>query len=425
MVERILSWGDFIVICIILILIAIIFYYVLFCTLGEHKVTKVDSKENKFAILIPARDESKVIESILISIENQTLKQDMKDVYVIVESNEDPTVEISKKHNATVFVRTNLENRRRKGYALDECIKDILSKGIKYDGYFIFDADNVLDKNYLFEMNNTFNDGYDLACGYRHPSNPNQNVIATCSSLIFSMINVFGNYERAKKNYNVNITGTGFFIRSHLVEEWNGYPFHSLTEDYELSLYATWKNLPTYYNENAIYYDEQPSSRKQSYNQRLRWVKGYFESRKQYSKKIKEASKDKSKNISKTHALGVVPYIIMVGLMVAYLIFLISISIIASMQGDYQTTWDACSRIIGVIVGIYLVMALLAVGLFFVEGKKVNYTLKTKIKSIFYYPIFLTDFLFIVIRLLFKRDVSWVKIEHGNDKNKLDNKKRG
>ena len=285
-----------------------------------------------------------------------------------------------------------------------------------YDAYFIFDADNVLEKNYLFEMNKTFNEGYELACGYRRPANPNDTVISTCSALIFSMINVFGNYERAKKNYNVNITGTGFFIRGDLVEEWNGYPFHSLTEDYELSLYSTWKNLSSTYNENAIYLDEQPTTYKTSWNQRLRWVKGYFEARSIYSKKIAKAAKDKDKNISKAHSLGVIPYIIMVSLMVLYLGFLVGLTIVSAMHQNYDSLWNALSRIIGVFVGIYLILDCLAIGLFFVEGKKTSFTRKAKFKAVFYYPIFLLDFLWISIRLIFKRDVTWSKIEHGKKK---------
>lgn len=416
MVDTILSWGDFIVVVILIIILLIILYYVAFCSLTKSKIKKTTNEINHYAILIPARDESNVIENILISIEKQTYKISMKDVYVIVEREDDPTVDIVKRHQASYFVRTNLENRHRKGYALDECIKDILGHGLRYDAYFIFDADNVLEKNYLFEMNKTFNEGYELACGYRRPANPNDTVISTCSALIFSMINVFGNYERAKKNYNVNITGTGFFIRGDLVEEWNGYPFHSLTEDYELSLYSTWKNLSSTYNENAIYLDEQPTTYKTSWNQRLRWVKGYFEARSIYSKKIAKASKDKDKNISKAHSLGVIPYIIMVSLMTLYLIFLVGLTIASALYKNYDSLWNAVSRIIGVFVGIYLILACLAIGLFFVEGKKTSFTLKAKFKAVFYYPIFLLDFLWISIRLIFKRDVTWSKIEHGKKK---------
>ena len=91
-------------------------------------MTRERKDENHdFCILIPARYESLVIEDLLKSIKNQTFKIDFKDVYVIVESINDETVDICKKYNATYFVREELEFKR-KGYALDECVKYILNK---------------------------------------------------------------------------------------------------------------------------------------------------------------------------------------------------------------------------------------------------------------------------------------------------------
>ena len=48
------------------------------------------------------------------------------------------------------------------------------------------------------------------------------------------------------------------------MEDWQGFPFNTLTEDYELTLYSTLNNLTTTYNEKAIFYDEQPDSFKVS-----------------------------------------------------------------------------------------------------------------------------------------------------------------
>ena len=42
-----------------------------------------------------------------------------------------------------------------------------ITKAKNYDAYFIFDADNILDKNYISEMNKSFMSGYDIGIGYR------------------------------------------------------------------------------------------------------------------------------------------------------------------------------------------------------------------------------------------------------------------
>ena len=43
-------------------------------------------------------------------------------------THKDETVKIVKEYGGNIYVRKNIENRRRKGYALDECLKNILKK---------------------------------------------------------------------------------------------------------------------------------------------------------------------------------------------------------------------------------------------------------------------------------------------------------
>ena len=239
-------------------------------TRNNNSPKKSDTVTNKYCILIPARNESQVIEQLLISIEKQTKKINSKDVYIIVESKEDPTVEIVKKHNMNIIYRKDL-TKKRKGYALDDAIKEILSKNKKYDAYFIFDADNILDKNYIKEMINSIEEGYDIGISYRNTKN-SSTLVAASSALTFSMINTIGNQLKSKYTNNLTISGTGYYIKGSLVEDWQGFPFNTLTEDYELTLYSTLNNLTTTYNEKAIFYDEQPDSFKVSMKQRTRWV---------------------------------------------------------------------------------------------------------------------------------------------------------
>ena len=92
---------------------------------------------------------------------NQTFKINPNDVYVIVENKEDKTVEITNKHKMNIIYRKDL-TKKRKGYALDDAIKEILKQNKKYEAYFIFDADNILDKEYIKEMTKNIKEGYDI-----------------------------------------------------------------------------------------------------------------------------------------------------------------------------------------------------------------------------------------------------------------------
>ena len=86
------------------------------------------------------------------------------------------------------------------------------------------------------------------------------------------------------------------FILKEKYRKLGGYPFNSLTEDYELSLYAVLNNLTSTYNTKAKYFDEQPTSYSVTMKQRTRWVKGYFVSRNKYYPLLKEKIKNKDDN---------------------------------------------------------------------------------------------------------------------------------
>ena len=297
------------------IIITISILTLLYKYLIMKKNTNYPQKEkngHNYAILIPARNESLVIEKLLISIENQTKKIKPEDVYVIVETKKDKTVSIVEKHKMTIVYRKNL-NKKRKGFALDDAIKEILKSNKKYDAYFIFDADNILDKNYIKEMTKSFDEGYDIGIGYRNTKN-SKNLVSAASALTFSMINTIGNKRKSKYTNNLIISGTGYYIKGAIIESWKGFPFNSLTEDYELSLYSILNNLTTTYNDSAIYYDEQPEIFDVTIIQRSRWVKGYFDARRNYIHKIRKSISKKDKNYASkiTALIGVNPLITLI-----------------------------------------------------------------------------------------------------------------
>ena len=95
---------------------------------NNHNVPSPKKNNGKYAILIPARNESKVIEDLLISIENQTRKIKAGDVYVIVEDKNDPTISIVHKHKMKIVFKKDL-SLRRKGYALNDAVVEILDSG--------------------------------------------------------------------------------------------------------------------------------------------------------------------------------------------------------------------------------------------------------------------------------------------------------
>lgn len=407
--------------------------------LGRQKLNLTPrDNPSRIAILIPARDESAVIEGLLKSLIKQTVYQSlikkspytMRDVYVIVETDRDPTVKICRKYGASVIVRTHPE-KQRKGYALDEAIKQILARKSTspekssltkiesplYDAYFIFDADNRLAPDYFEKIFVSYRQGYQLATAYRHSKNANVNVISAVSSLTFSMINVMGNARRIKRGGNIIFSGTGFYVDGRIVETWRGWPFHSLTEDYELSLYATLHGFSTYYNDTAVFYDEQPTSYLQTVAQRTRWIKGYFSARQKYiplmrqklkrqHRKTTSTSPAKASNLGslRREVIGVKPVIVMlVGVVIMFLGGLIELCA----HGEAGFAFLAALATFAL---VYFVLMFITIEMIKRDKLRLEPTIRRS--AILFNPIYLVTYVYCALKALFVKNVKWTRIEH-------------
>ena len=403
-------------ICLVLIFIAsymLIKEYLVALKGSKIKLTR-NYNEPSFAIIIPARDESLVISNLLDSIKRQSIKVNTKDIYIIVENRKDKTVEIAKSRNINIVYRRDL-TKKRKGYAIDDAVKKILKAKKHYDMYFIFDADNILDRNFFKEMIKSYKKGYDIGIGYRNTKNGNSNIYSAASSLTFSMINTLSNNYKVKHNLTLTVSGTGFYIKGEILEKLGGYPFNSLTEDYELSLYAVLNNLTSTYNTKAKYFDEQPTSYSVTIKQRTRWVKGYFVSRNKYYLLLKEKLKNKDDNYPSVYItlVGVKPYILLVVSVILYLANLIY-RIISNSIVKIEIT-SLLLQFFVIILFIYLVLVIFTGVLLIKEKDNLRLNRKMKVKVLFYNPIFLASYVKCLYLALRNKDLTWEKIEHSDN----------
>lgn len=404
------------------IILIIIGLLMLFTTSFLARINNNFPKEKRkeltnFCIIIPARDESKVIEDLLISITKQTKKINMKDVYIIVEDKSDPTVDIAKKYKSTIFIRKRLD-LKRKGYAIDELIKYLEEKKKYYNAYFILDADNVLDENFLLEMEKSYKEGYDIATGYRNLKNANDSVISACSGITFAFLNSNGNETKNKQSRNVTLSGTGLYINGKLIKKWKSFPFHSLTEDYELTLYSIEHNLTSVYNKNAIFYDEQPIKYKNTINQRTRWIKGYFSTRKKYIPKFRKLLKNNPNFGSIINEIsGMKPYIIMIIGAIIYILNQI-LTIIKVNSFKNPLTKLCFTKIILILMLAYILFAFMTAYIILKDKDKINMSESMQKKTILFSPLFFSTYVPCALKAFLKKEVKWEKVEHTRRWNK-------
>lgn len=235
-------------------------------------------KEHKFAVVISARNEREVIAQLIESIKNQNYPKNKLDVFVIADNCTDDTAEVARKAGAIVHERFN-DKLVGKGYALDWMFKiiekDYADEG--YEGYMIFDADNLLDGNYVAEMNKVFDSGYKVITSYRNSKNYDSNWISAGYSLWFLREAKYLNNSRMQLGTSCAISGTGFLVSAEIIRNNGGWIHHLLTEDIEFTVDSVIHGVKIGYAANAILYDEQPTLFRQSYNQRLRWAKGFYQ----------------------------------------------------------------------------------------------------------------------------------------------------
>ena len=256
-------------------------YQVVYVFIGLFKKEKpaaADGEKHRYAVLIPARNEEAVIGGLLESIRKQDYPQELISVYVIADNCTDRTAECSEQYGAKVIRRFN-KVQVGKGYALDYALKRIdQEEGIdSFDGFLVFDADNVLDPGYFSAMNRTYSQGYEIITSYRNSKNYGTNWITAGYGLWFIRESRFLNGARMKIGSSCAISGTGFLVSSKVIRQDGGWKYHLLTEDIEFSTDHIIRGYKIGYCKDAVLYDEQPETFKASWNQRLRWTKGFYQ----------------------------------------------------------------------------------------------------------------------------------------------------
>ena len=249
----------------------------------KSRVKFKDSKiKSKFAILVPARNEATVIANLIKSLKNLDYPKDKYDIYVIPNNCTDNTKDVAIKNGARVL-ECNVPTKT-KGDVLKfafEKLKD--NKDI--DAYVIFDADNVVHKDFLTHMNNCLNSGYKVAEGYRDAKNPSDNWISGSYTIFFLLQIIFFNRARMALGGSSSINGTGFMISKNLIDE-KGFETFTLTEDCEFTGQCALNVERIAFVEDAITYDEYPVNFKVSCKQRRRWSAGIIQCMNRYSFKL-------------------------------------------------------------------------------------------------------------------------------------------
>src|SRR5574344_659384 len=425
--DLIIYWCDMSVLIAYAILILFLFYYILFIIMAFKKprTFKKATKNYKYCVIIPARNESLVITNLLKSLKEQTYAKNDFDVYVITESKDDPSNEIATKFGYSYFVRKDLIHKNTKGFALQEFINYLTENNLKnkYDSYVIFDADNVMDKNYIERLNDIKDEGYQVGFGYRNFTNANSNWVTSCSAILFTLINQVFSKGRSMLFKKIMISGTGYFIDKKIIDDIGEWIFTGMTEDVQVSTYCEYHNIAMAYDETVQYYDEEPRNMKAMHKQHVRWIWGFLADRKAFTKKIPNygANKEYVAGLSRFEynitIYPLVAYIIftLLSFLTEFALFLSSLYFNPSISG-----WLILHCLIP-FSSLYLLFVVLSIFVIIIDQKHMKLSFGLGLASVFLFGFYFLDFISAFFEGAFNKHKrnTWIPIPHeGNILNK-------
>lgn len=369
----------------------------------KDKPLKVN-KEHKFMAIIPAHNEETVVGNLIESLKKQNYNKELYDIYVIADNCTDNTAKIAKEAGAIVYQRFD-PSKKTKGFALNWFLQQKIQENADYDAFFVFDADNIVDKEFIKSMNIKLCQGEDVVQGYRDIKNPTDSWITAGYAIFYWTMHRFYHLARYNLGLSPLLNGTGFMVKFDVVKP-QGWETETLTEDIEFSLQRIIKGKKLGWSTDAIVYDEQPVGFKQSWSQRSRWTVGHMQCITKYTKQLAVATKEHKTMMNFDGLLYIVGSIPM---------FILTIVLLATNFFMYAGNGMTDSELV-INVLMYLIPTfLLPIGIAMIVMALDRRPIKPMIKGLICYPIFMGSWLIINFKCLFKRTTTWEKMNHVRD----------
>ena len=362
------------------------------------------NKNHKFLAIIPAHNEEAVVGNLIESLKKQNYPKNKYDICVIADNCTDKTKEVAESYGVKIFERHEEDPAKRtKGDALRLFLNTLLADpNMDYDAFCVFDADNIVDENFISAMNKHLCQGEEVVQGYRDIKNPTDSWIASGYAIFYWTMNRFYHLARYNLGLSPLINGTGFMVKFDVIKP-EGWNTKTLTEDIEFSLKRIIKGRKLGWATDAIVYDEQPVGFKQSWKQRTRWTVGHIQCMNEYTKPLAAAVKSNKTMMNfdgLLYILGSIPMFVLT-LLLLVLNFVMYIA-------NGMTTTDFVINCLRYLIPTFLLPIFTAILIMILEKKPI----RPMIKGLLCYPLFLGSWILINFKCLFKRDTSWDKIEH-------------
>lgn len=259
----------------------ILYNYILaaaFFFIREPRKRHVPSRK-AFCILIPAHNEEVLIGSLLDSIHAVDYPLEKYMGIVVADNCTDRTAAIARSKGFQCMERKD-DRLRGKGYAIRWALEQIDPDS--YDAVLIVDADSVVDRQVLGELNASLHRGSRVIQCDNALGNPDVSWLTRIFNVVRVIDNSLVHHAKYKLGLSSFLMGNGMCLTRDILERfpWNAY---SLSEDFEYYSKLILNDVFIDFNHRAKVFHAESSSLRQAYSQRSRWAAGKFELIRKYA----------------------------------------------------------------------------------------------------------------------------------------------
>lgn len=368
--------------------IQIVYILLFFVKAKTYPKAKV---QHKFGIVIPARNEKDVIAQTIKCILKSDYPRELFDVFVVADNCTDNTAELARKAGAIVYERFDPDPKHHKaGYALKYLFEKIMAEHPGYEAFIKFDADNLMEPDYISRMNDAFDAGVKCARGYSNSKNIDQNIVTGISGLWYIRDCRFSSNFRSAIGQGTMLGGAGMMFAAEIIEK-HGWDCLSSSDDTEFTMRRLNEDkIKTMYVKDAVVYEDQPSTLKDTFI-RYRRMAGALHSL-FYTQGIKSFFlffvRWKWTYLDMFLTLLFIPVCVLCALWLPtyYIYYVVYHTLINDMENVFK-----CLKLIAIMLSCafvlaFILQALLAVGL---EHKRIKAPVKKLMPAVFMFPAFM------------------------------------
>ncbi|MEG1728833.1 MAG: glycosyltransferase family 2 protein [Bacteroidaceae bacterium] len=269
--QHMIQMTDAILFLCFTILVGYLFLFA-FKSLGKSKFPYPPAnKKQKFVILFSAYKEDEIIIHSATNLLKQNYPRDKYDILVIADQMKESTNQ--ELENLGIMV-LRLNENSSKNKALQMAVKHIEFNNLKYDIAIILDANNLVENNFLDNLNDAFYSGCSVVQTHRVAKNLNTS-IAILDAVSEEMNNNIFRKGHTNLGFSASLIGSGmafeYDIFKDCIMEASIIGENKQLEMLLLKEYTYIEYLGTVYT-----YDEKVKKSSQFYNQRRRWIASQF-----------------------------------------------------------------------------------------------------------------------------------------------------